>query len=77
MNPGIENFRNLEQQQFLLGAIGPLSGKNVPKKFTIGAQLFESWITLSTDYHTIQRISIRKTNYLNQLIKIYPVDIVI
>ena len=70
LNPGIENFRNLGQQQFLLGAIGPLNGKTVAKKFAIRVQLFESWITLSTDYHTIQRISIRKTNYLSQPIKI-------
>ena len=27
VNPGLANFRNLEDQQFLLGAIGGLSGK--------------------------------------------------
>ena len=27
VNPGLVNFRNLEDQQFLLGAIGGLSGK--------------------------------------------------
>lgn len=64
VNPGITNFRNLEQQQFLLGAIGALSGKNAPKKFTIRTQLFESWIVLSTDYHTIQQ----KTDQENQFI---------
>ena len=37
-NPEIDNFRDLEQQWFLLGAIGALSGKNVPMKFTIKAQ---------------------------------------
>ena len=77
LNPGIANFKNLEERQFLLGAIGGLDGKNVPMKFAIRAHLFERWITLSTDYHTIQRISIRKTNYLSQPIKIYPVDSVI
>ena len=30
VNPaGLENFRNLEEQQFLLGAIGGLSGKHI------------------------------------------------
>lgn len=29
LNPGIANFRNLEQQQFLLGAIGALSGSTI------------------------------------------------
>lgn len=41
LNPGIDNFRNLEEEQFLLGAIGGLGGKNVPKKFKIRAQLFK------------------------------------
>ena len=27
VNPGLANFRNLEERQFLLGAIGGLSGK--------------------------------------------------
>ena len=27
--PGLANFRNLEEQQFLLGAIGSLSGKEI------------------------------------------------
>ena len=35
LNPEIENFRNLEEEQFLLGAIGDLTGKNVPNNFTI------------------------------------------
>ena len=50
LNPGIDNFRNLEEEQFLLGAIGGLGGKNVPKKFKIRAQFFKIWIALSTDY---------------------------
>ena len=30
VNPaGLENFRNLEEQQFLLGAVGGLSGKQI------------------------------------------------
>ena len=29
VNPGLANFRNLEEQQFLLGAIGGLSGKQI------------------------------------------------
>ena len=30
VNPaGLENFKNLEEQQFLLGAIGGLSGKHI------------------------------------------------
>ena len=58
VNPGIENFKDLNQQQFLLGAIGDLDmGKNVLKKFTIRAQLFESWLASSTDCSTIQRIT--------------------
>ena len=63
LNPGIANFRNLEEPQFLLGAIGSLSGKNAPKKFTIRTQLFESWIVLSTDYHTIQRITDQENKF--------------
>lgn len=57
VNPGIQNFKDLDQQQFLLGAIGRLAGKNVPKKFTIRAQLFESWLASSTDYSIVQRIT--------------------
>ena len=30
VNPGLANFRNLAEQQFLLGAIGGLSGKHIP-----------------------------------------------
>ena len=30
VNPRLENFRNLEEHQFLLGAIGGLSGKKIP-----------------------------------------------
>ena len=29
INPVSANFRNLEEQQFLLGAIGDLNGKNI------------------------------------------------
>lgn len=29
INPGLVNFRNLEQQQFLLGAIGVLDGRKI------------------------------------------------
>ena len=29
VNPGLANFRNLAEQQFLLGAIGGLSGKQI------------------------------------------------
>ena len=29
VNPGLANFRNLAEQQFLLGAIGGLSGKHI------------------------------------------------
>ena len=29
VNPGLAIFRNLEEQQFLLGAIGDLSGKQI------------------------------------------------
>ena len=29
INPGLVNFRNLEQQQFLLGAIGGLDGRKI------------------------------------------------
>ena len=34
INPGLANFRNLEEQQFLLGAIGGLSGKKIPDTLT-------------------------------------------
>ena len=30
VNPRLENFKNLEEHQFLLGAIGGLSGKKIP-----------------------------------------------
>ena len=29
INPGLVNFRNLEQRQFLLGAIGVLDGRKI------------------------------------------------
>ena len=29
VNPGLANFRNLAEQQFLLGAVGDLSGKQI------------------------------------------------
>ena len=37
-------------------------------------QLFKRWIALSTGLITIQRISIRETNYAIRWIVIYPVD---
>lgn len=29
LNPGLTNFRNLEEQQFILGAVGDLNGKQI------------------------------------------------
>ncbi|CAH3025110.1 unnamed protein product [Porites evermanni] len=55
VNPGIQNFKDLDQQQFLLGAIGRLAGKNVPKKFTIRAQLMESFPIIT---HSQQRLNL-------------------
>ena len=42
-------------------------------------QLFKNWIALSTGEITIQRISVKETNYAcaTQWIVIYPVDSVI
>ena len=37
-------------------------------------QLFKRWIALSTGKITIQRISIRETNYAIRWIEIYPLD---
>ena len=40
VNPGLANFRNLEDQQFLLGAIGGLSGK---QEKMLNANLVTIW----------------------------------
>ena len=50
VNPaGLENFRNLEEQQFLLGAIGSLSGKHISdtliSKFKVPNYEVKQWNT--------------------------------
>ena len=49
VNPGIANFRNLEEQQFLLGAIGDLSGKHISdtfiSKFKVANYEVKQWNT--------------------------------
>ena len=40
VNPGLANFRNLEEQQFLLGAIGGLSGK---QEKILNSHLVTTW----------------------------------
>ena len=50
VNPaGLENFKNLEEQQFLLGAIGGLSGKHISDtlmiKFKVPNYEVKQWNT--------------------------------
>ena len=50
VNPArLENFRNLEEQQFLLGAIGSLSGKHISdtliSKFKVPNYEVKQWNT--------------------------------
>ena len=50
VNPaGLENFKNLEEQQFLLGAIGGLSGKHISdtlmSKFKVPNYEVKQWNT--------------------------------
>ena len=50
VNPaGLENFKNLEEQQFLLGAIGGLSGKQISdtlmSKFKVPNYEVKQWNT--------------------------------
>ena len=49
INPVLANFRNLEEQQFLLGAIGSLNGKKISdtfiRKFKVSVYEFTQWNT--------------------------------
>ena len=45
VNPGLANFRNLEEQQFLLGAIGGLSGRQISDTLTTNYEVAQ-WNTL-------------------------------
>ena len=45
VNPGLANFRNLEEQQFLLGAIGGLSGRQVSDTLITNYEVTQ-WNTL-------------------------------
>ena len=45
VNPGLANFRNLEEQQFLLGAIGGLSGRQISDTLITNYEVTQ-WKTL-------------------------------
>ena len=45
VNPGLANFRNLEEQQFLLGAIGGLSGRQISDTLITNYEVAQ-WNTL-------------------------------
>ena len=45
VNPGLANFRNLEEQQFLLGAIGGLSGRQISDTLITNYEVTQ-WNTL-------------------------------
>ena len=45
VNPGLANFRNLDEQQFLLGAIGGLSGRQISDTLITNYEVAQ-WNTL-------------------------------
>ena len=68
INPGLVNFRNLEQRQFLLGAIGVLHGRKISDTLKLRGHMKEientSWKVLAygiyarvVDVSEIERVS--------------------